>query len=145
MKLFPFDIDIIIFVFLVLQPKALQVILISTVISNDPLVSILIITFFCAPFAFPFVFLVVWTLSFLDWFSCRNFVENIDNGDGCLFSTLFSLLSLVDLLDVFRSASDVMIFFRYVIPQTVMRREDHVASFELTSELSFNRQRTFIV
>ena len=54
-------------------------------------------------------------------------------------------MSFVDFVVVVRSASDVMIFFSYVIPQTVIRREDHVASFEFTSELSLGRQRTFLV
>ena len=134
-----FRYHIIIFVFLVLQHRALQVILITTVITNDPSVSICIISFFCAPDAFRFVSLVVWTLSFLDWFRCKSFVEKINNGGGRLFSTFYSLLSVVDLLVVVRSASDVMIFFSYVIPQTAMKREDHVASFELASELSLGR------
>ena len=81
--------------------------------------------------SFPFVFLVTWTLSFLDWLSSRSFNEKINSGGDRLFSTFFSLLSFVDFLFIDRPASDLMIFSSYVIPQTVMRQEDHVASFEL--------------
>ena len=144
-KLFTFDIDIIIFVLLVLLSRALQVILVTTVITNNPSVSVLAIPFFCAPFEFQFAFLVIWTLSFLGWFSCRSFVEKISNGGGRLFLTFFSLPNFDYLFVDVRSTSDVMVFFSYVIPQTLMRREDHVTSFELTSELSHGRQRTFLV
>ena len=58
-----------------------------------PSTSVLIIPFLCTPFAFLFVFHVVWALSFFNWFSCRSFVEKIDNGGGRFFSTFFSLLS----------------------------------------------------